>query len=99
MQQPLAQRTPVGYQRELLASYQPNITFYLPATVRRQLHAMGRTPAQHAPAGTYSRAVLNRLLIDLSWAPSHMEGNTYSRLDTLHLIEEGTAAQGKARRG
>lgn len=54
-------------------------------------------PAQDAPAGTYSRAVLNRLLIDLSWASSHMEGNTYSRLDTLHLIEEGTAAQGKGR--
>lgn len=26
-----------------------------------------------------------------------MEGNTYSRLHTRHLIEEGTAAQGKAR--
>lgn len=97
VQQPVAQRTPVGYQRELLDGYQPNTSFYLPATVRRQLHAMGRTPAEHAPAGTYSRAVLNRLLIDLSWASSHMEGNTYSRLDTLHLIEEGTAAQGKAR--
>lgn len=97
VQQPLVQRTPVGYQRELLDDYQPNISFYLPATVRRQLHAMGRTPAEHAPAGTYSRAVLNRLLIDLSWASSHMEGNTYSRLDTLHLIEEGTAAQGKGR--
>lgn len=95
VQQPLAQRTPVGYQRELLDSYQTNTSFYLPATVRRQLHAMGRTPAQDAPAGTYSRAVLNRLLIDLSWASSHMEGNTYSRLDTRKLIEEGAAAQGK----
>ncbi len=95
--QPLEQRKPVGYQRELLESYQPNQTFYLPATVRRQLHAQGRTLAAAAPAGTYSRAVLNRLLIDLSWASSHMEGNTYSRLDTRHLIEEGTAAQGKAR--
>lgn len=97
VQKPVAQRTPVGYQRELLDGYKPNLSFYLPATVRRQLHAMGRTPAEHAPAGTYSRAVLNRLLIDLSWASSHMEGNTYSRLDTLHLIEEGTAAQGKGR--
>lgn len=39
--QPLEQRKPVGYQRELLDSYQPNQTFYLPATVRRQLHAQG----------------------------------------------------------
>lgn len=97
IQQPLTLRKPVGYQRELLEGYQPNYSFYLPETVRRQLHAQGRTPDAAAPAGTYSRAVLNRLLIDLSWASSHMEGNTYSRLDTRHLIEEGTAAQGKAR--
>lgn len=97
IQQPLTLRKPVGYQRDLLEGYQPNHSFYLPETVRRQLHAMGRTPDAAAPAGTYSRAVLNRLLIDLSWASSQMEGNTYSRLDTRHLIEEGTAAQGKAR--
>jgi hypothetical protein len=48
------------------------------------------------PAGTYSRAILNRLLIDLSWASSHLEGNTYSRLDTRELIEHGKAALGKA---
>ncbi|WP_370678604.1 Fic family protein [Comamonas sp. GB3 AK4-5] len=95
VQQPLAQRAPVGYQRDLLESYQPNHSFYLPETVRRQLHAQGRTADATAPAGTYSRAVLNRLLIDLSWASSHMEGNTYSRLDTRRLIEEGAAAQGK----
>jgi Fic family protein len=39
---------------------------------------------------------LNRLLIDLSWASSHLEGNTYSRLDTVELIEHGKVAQGKA---
>ena len=47
------------------------------------------------PAGTYSRAILNRLLIDLSWASSHLEGNTYSRLDTRELIEHGRSAHGK----
>lgn len=47
-------------------------------------------------AGTYSRAILNRLLIDLSWASSHLEGNTYSRLDTQALFENGKSAQGKA---
>jgi Fic family protein len=35
------------------------------------------------------------LLIDLSWASSHLEGNTYTRLDTRELIEHGKAAQGK----
>lgn len=32
------------------------------------------------------------MLIDLSWASSHLEGNTYSRLDTRELIEHGKAA-------
>lgn len=91
-------RKPVGYQTDFLDAYQPNQTWYLPETLRRQMHRMGRTPpAQaHAPAGTYSRAILNRLLIDLSWASSHLEGNTYSRLDTRELIEHGKAVQGKA---
>lgn len=96
VQQPLAARKPVGYQREFLESYEPNRTCYLPEPLRRQLHRLGRTSQAQAPAGTYSRAILNRLLIDLSWASSHLEGNTYSRLDTRELIEHGKAAQGKA---
>ena len=39
--------------------------------------------------------MLNRLLIDLSWASSQLEGNTYNRLDTQRLIEFGQAAEGK----
>jgi Fic family protein len=38
---------------------------------------------------------MNRLLIDLSWASSRLEGNTYTRLDTEQLIEFGQAAAGK----
>lgn len=93
---PLAARQPVGYQRDFLDAYQPNQTWYLSESLRRQLHKMGRTTDAHAPAGTYSRAILNRLLIDLSWASSHLEGNTYSRLDTRELIEHGKVAYGKA---
>ena len=94
--QPLLARKPVGYQRDFLDAYQPNVSGYLPESLRRQLHKMGRTAQAHEPAGTYSRAILNRLLIDLSWASSHLEGNTYSRLDTVALIEQGRAARGKA---
>ncbi|GHU05904.1 hypothetical protein FACS1894158_10400 [Betaproteobacteria bacterium] len=89
-------RKPVGYQRDFLESYQPNKTAYLSKPLRRQLHKIGRTPQALAAAGTYSRAILNRLLIDLSWASSHLEGNTYSRLDTRELIEHGKSAHGKA---
>lgn len=96
IEQPPEARKPVGYQRDFLDSYRPNSTWYLPDALRRQLHDMGQTAVVGAPAGTYSRAILNRLLIDLSWASSHLEGNTYSRLDTRELIEHGNAAQGKA---
>ena len=94
--QPSQARTPVGYQRDFLDMYRPNKTWYLSESLRRQLHRMGTTGDVDAPAGTYSRAILNRLLIDLSWASSQLEGNTYSRLDTRELIEHGTAAHGKA---
>jgi Fic family protein len=94
--QPQHARKPVGYQREFLDAYQPNVSAYLSAPLRRQLHNMGRTSRMQEPAGTYSRAILNRLLIDLSWASSHLEGNTYSRLDTVALIEQGRSADGKA---
>ncbi|TXT37280.1 MAG: filamentation induced by cAMP protein fic [Comamonadaceae bacterium] len=93
--QPLQARKPVGYQRDFLDAYQPNISAYLSAPLRRQLHNMGKTSRMSEPAGTYSRAILNRLLIDLSWASSHLEGNTYSRLDTVALIEHGRTATGK----
>ena len=94
--QPVLARKPIGYQRDFLDSYQPNRSAYLPEPLRRQLHKMGSTGASTRPAGTYGRAILNRLLIDLSWASSHLEGNTYSRLDTRALIEQGTVAAGKA---
>lgn len=94
--QPREARKPVGYQRDFLESYRPNQTWYLSEPLRRQLRKSGHTPQTEAPAGTYSRAILNRLLIDLSWASSHLEGNTYSRLDTRELIEHGQAARGKA---
>ena len=92
---PLMHRRPVGYRREFLEAYQPGHTFYLSASWRSQLHEMGRTAANERPAGTYARDILSRLLVDLSWASSKLEGNTYSRLDTQNLIELGQIATGK----
>ena len=99
LDRPVEARKPVGYQRELLTAYRPNDTHYLPEPLRRRLRMLGQPAAadsEPAPAGTFGRAVLNRLLIDLSWASSHMEGNTYTWLDTRELIERGDAAEGKA---
>lgn len=92
---PLARRRPVGYRREFLFDYQPNASFYLSSALRDKLHDLGRSPHEGTPAGTYARQVLDRLLIDLSWASSRLEGNTYSRLDTQNLIQFGQLAAGK----
>ncbi len=93
--QPIQQRRPVSYRIEFLEQYRPNRTHYLPDALRAQLRTMGRSPAVQAPAGTFARDILTRLLIDLSWASSRLEGNTYSLLDTERLIEFGEAAEGK----
>ncbi len=80
VRQPRHLRKPVVYRTEFLEKYHPNHTAYLPLKLREQLHALGRSPAEQTPAGTFARDILNRLLIDLSWASSQLEGNTYSRL-------------------
>ena len=95
VRQSRAMRAPVGYRLAFLEQYQPNHTAYLPPGLRDQLHAMGRARTAQTLAGTFARDILNRLLIDLSWASSQLEGNTYSRLDTERLIEFGQAAEGK----
>jgi len=92
---PREKRTPVGYNMAFLESYYPNYTFYLPESLRTQLHSMGRSPTQQTQAGTFARDILSRLLIDLSWASSKLEGNTYSWLDTERLIAHGQAADDK----
>jgi hypothetical protein len=98
VRQPIQLRKPVGYDREFLEAYRPNQTSYLPPEIREHLHNIGRSPDGERPAGTYARDILGCLLIDLSWASSRLEGNTYTRLDTQNLIELGQAAEGKDRR-
>src|ERR1700683_5410263 len=97
LEQPLAARKPVGYNREFLDSYRPNETFYLSQVQRAHLAQVGKPNFDDQAAGTYAKQILNRLLIDLSWNSSRLEGNTYSLLDTTRLIEFGEAAEGRDR--
>jgi hypothetical protein len=94
----VTERKPVGYDIAFLDGYRPNVSAYLPLTLRRKLAHLGRTDGEALPAGTYLRKVLDRLLIDLSWNSSRLEGNTYSLLETQRLLEAGEAAEGKAAR-
>lgn len=97
IRQPPAARTPVGYNRAFLDAYRPNATSYLSDAERAQLRETGRLDASMRLAGTYAKQLLSRLLIDLSWNSSRLEGNTYSLLDTQRLIEAGEEAEGKQR--
>jgi hypothetical protein len=92
---PIPHRHPVGYNRAFLEAYQPNVTFYLAAATRQRLRDLGRTLDGPHPAGTYARQIFSRLLIDLSWNSSRLEGNTYSLLDTDRLLALGEDAEGK----
>lgn len=95
IRQPIHLRQPVGYNRGFLDAYRPNETFYLPAPTRQRLFELGRSTHAQLPAGTYVRQIYDRLLIDLSWNSSRLEGNTYSLLETERLLALGESADGK----
>lgn len=96
LSQPIQRRKPVGYHREFLESYRPNVDSYLTKKDMQQLDELGNTAKLDQPAGTYAQQILNRLLIDLSWNSSRLEGNTYTLLDTERLISLGKADDSKS---
>ncbi|MES2263655.1 MAG: Fic family protein [Pseudomonadota bacterium] len=95
VRQPVQNRTPVGYNRAFLDAYRPNESYYLSQEIRIELLEQGQAVASDEPAGTYARQIANRLLIDLSWNSSRLEGNTYSLLETERLLSIGEAVSGK----
>lgn len=92
---PLHAREKMSYNRDFLDSYAPNKTAYVPKNVRKKLFEEGKRFDKTLAAGTYARQICQRLLIDLSYNSSRLEGNTYSQLDTQKLVEEGITAEGK----
>ena len=93
--QPIAQRRVIGYREAWLRSYVPQSSDFLDEATRNRLNQLGGTTDVSRPAGTFARDILERLLIDLSWASSRLEGNTYSRIETIELLHDGKIAAGK----
>ncbi len=94
---PYNRRLPTVYRKDFIDRYVPNRSFYLYENDRRILHEAGK-PVMPVQAGTYAQRILERLLIDLSWASSRMEGNTYNILETEQLVRFGQEASGKTRK-
>lgn len=95
LRRPEGLRKPVGYDRSFLEGYCPNDTFYLDEEELKELHRIGKPEIGEQPAGTYARQLLDRLLIELSWSSSRLEGNTYTLLDTRRLLAFSQEAEGK----
>lgn len=87
-------RTPVTYDPSLIGGYNANETRWLPAAAEAKMRTAAAAMQHQLDASTYSQQIAERFLIDLSWASSAFEGNTYSYLETEALIKFGAAANG-----
>lgn len=88
-------RDKVSYDTSLVEKYVPNTTRFVSPELSSRLVEMGKRFNSKLAAGTYAKDIAQRLLIDLSYNSSRLEGNTYSILDTEKLLEIGEVADGK----
>ena len=98
---PVHLRPATEYRRKFPRRYRPNETRYLTAADREQLTKAGTpaaAPLSALPGVTYAVRVLEELEIDMSWASSRLEGNSYDLLDTERLVRSAKAAKGRSRR-
>ena len=87
-------RPVVRYDPARIGSYEPNRSRWLPEMDRARMEAAAKGVEHQLDASTYSRQIAERFLIDLSWASSALEGNTYDYLDSEALIKFGQHASG-----
>ena len=97
LETPYGRRKPVTHNGKFVDNYVPGKSFYLGEEDRRRLLQAG-SPIPPPAAGTYARRILERLLVDLAWASSRMEGNTYDLRQTERLIRFGEEASGRDRK-
>lgn len=94
LEKPVTGRQDTRYRSAYLRSYLPGKTTWLSNSECKHLQKLGTVIETIEPAGTYARRIADRLLIDLSWNSSRLEGNTYSLLDTRRLFAIDVEAQG-----
>lgn len=92
---PLSKRPVVTYDELWLRDYIPNETRYLSEKVREKLHS--RSPIGSAPISSMDQHDMSTFLCGLPYGSSRLEGNGYTFLDTVSLIEQGLEKQGASR--
>lgn len=92
LETPSFARKKTSYNTSLLENYIPNETQYINNQQRESMVKAGIRFDKEFAAGTYAKNIIQRLLIDLSYNSSRLEGNTYSLLDTKLLLEQGVTS-------
>jgi prophage maintenance system killer protein len=87
-------RSEKPFNLDVIESYTPNQSRYLPAndSSMMRMESLAAVPT----ADTLSEVVFRRFMIDFTWASSRLEGNTYSLLETIELLENGKVAPKKS---
>lgn len=92
---PISNRINIGYQKAFLDEYHPNVSSYLNEEEKTTLLALGQTENQVHASGNFTQKIQERLLTDLAYNSSRLDGNTYSLLDAERLVLDESAAEGK----
>ena len=94
---PFFERIPVKYNPGFLRSYTPNISSFL--GIEREKIRLATEDFTLFSTLDYmsNRRAIEIFLVDLSYASSHLEGNTYDYMDTEILIQYGKSNDQKTR--
>lgn len=95
IEKPFYERKKVWYNRNFLLSYIPNTTFFLSTHHKRILEEKIQNLDITTENLSLQKRIIENLLIDISFSSSHLEGNTYSYLDTEVLIQYNEIAENK----
>jgi len=97
-EKPHFQRKVVKYDENFLQNYKPNQIFFLNQEQRQLLHnTIQDLPKINTLNYKNNIRQIENMLIDLSFASSNLEWNTYSYLDTEILIKYNEVADGKSK--
>lgn len=93
---PVFSRKPVSYNFSWFNSYKPNQTYYLSPGMLSTMQQRGVRGMSNHPPGSYAQKIYRKLLIDLCFNSSRLEGSAYSKPDAEKLLINGIANKEKS---